>query len=127
MSGLQREERGSVTVVVAVLLLMCGVLALACADVTKAVQAASRAQTAADAAALAAAQAIVVPSGGDPEAAADGYAEANGGTVVSCACDPVTTEAVVAVAVPAGPFLLLPGPETITRRARAVVGGGGPQ
>ena len=127
MSRLQREQRGSVTVVVAVLLLVCGVLALACADVTKAVQAASRAQTAADAAALAAAQTILAPSSSDPAAAADAYAEANGGTVVSCACDPATTEAVVAVAVPAGRFLLLPGPEMITRRARAVVGGAGPQ
>jgi secretion/DNA translocation related TadE-like protein len=122
----RRGERGSVTVVAASLLLVCGVLALACADVTKAILAASRAQTAADAAALAAAQAIVVPSGGDLESVAGAYADANGGALVSCQCDPGTTEAVVAVAVPAGPFLLLPGPQTVTRRARAVVGGAVP-
>jgi secretion/DNA translocation related TadE-like protein len=118
----RRSERGSVTVVAAGLLVICALLAMASADVTRALLAGSRAQTAADAAALAAAQALVVPFGGDPQTAASDYAEANGGTLMSCTCSPGSTEAVVIVAVPAGPFLLLHDPGAVTRTARAVVG-----
>jgi secretion/DNA translocation related TadE-like protein len=111
-----------VTVVAAGVLLLCVVLALASADLTRAVMAASRAQTAADAAALAAAQALASPSGPDPLVAAREYAEANGGTVVDCTCSSGAVEAAVEVAVPVGPMLLLGAPATITRRARAVLG-----
>jgi secretion/DNA translocation related TadE-like protein len=121
--SVRTAERGSVTVVAAGVLAVCGLLALASADVARALTAASRAQTAADAAALAAAHALVSPSGGDPTAQAAAYADRNGGTLEACSCAPGSTEAVVTVSVPAGPFLLLPGPDAITRRARAVIGG----
>jgi secretion/DNA translocation related TadE-like protein len=106
------------------MLVVLAVLVLATADATRALLAVGRAQTAADAAALAAAQALVSPSGTGPQAAASRYAEANGGTLVSCRCEPGTTEATVEVAVPAGRFLLLPGPDAVMRSARAVIGGG---
>jgi secretion/DNA translocation related TadE-like protein len=118
-----RDERGSVTVVAAAMLVVLAVLVLATADATRALMAASRAQTAADAAALAAAQALVMPSGPEPGAAASDYAEANGGSLLRCECAPGETEATVEVGVPAGPFLLLPGPDVVARTARAVVGG----
>ena len=111
------------TVVAAAVLVILAVLVLATADATRALLAASRAQTAADAAALAAAQALVAPTGMDPEAAASTYAEANGGTVLRCECAVGAADAVVEVAVPTGRFLLLPGPDEVTRSARAVVGG----
>jgi len=119
-------ERGSVTVVAAGLLAVCVLLAMASADVTRVLMAEDRAQTAADAAALAAAEALVSPSGGDPHAVASEYAAANGGALVSCTCAPGTAEAIVETAVPPGPLLLLGTPGTITRRARAVVGGATP-
>ena len=105
------------------MLVVLAVLVLATADATRALLAVGRAQTAADAAALAAAQALVSPSGMDPVAAASRFAEANGGRLVTCRCGVGTTEATVDVAVPAGHFLLLPGPDEVTRSARAVVGG----
>jgi secretion/DNA translocation related TadE-like protein len=110
-------------VVAAAVLALLAVFVLATADATRALLAVGRAQTAADAAALAAAQELVSPSGADPQAAASRYAEANGGRLVTCECEAGTTEATVDVAVPAGHFLLLPGPDAVTRSARAVVGG----
>jgi secretion/DNA translocation related TadE-like protein len=117
-----RGERGAITVVAAAMLLVLAVLVVATADATRALVAVSRAQTAADAAALAAAQALVTPAGMDPQAAASTYAQANGGTLLRCECEPGTTQATVEVAVPAGRFLLLPGPDAFTRSARAVIG-----
>jgi secretion/DNA translocation related TadE-like protein len=118
-----RRERGSVTVVAAAMLVILAVLALATADATRALLAASRAQTAADAAALAAAQALLSPSGMDPQSAASTYAQANGATLIRCDCSPGATDSTVEVAIPAGHFLLLPGPDQVTGTARAVIGG----
>jgi secretion/DNA translocation related TadE-like protein len=123
VSPLRRGERGSVTVVAAGLLVVGILLVMASADVSRALMAASRAQTAADAAALAAAQALALPSGGEPRAAASAYAAANGGTLVGCTCERGSTEAVVEVSVQAGSFLFLHNPGTVTRKARAILGG----
>jgi secretion/DNA translocation related TadE-like protein len=123
MRSAVREERGSVTIVTGGILVILAVLILASADATRALMAASRAQTAADAAALAAAQALVSPGNEPPQVAASAYAQANGGTLVGCDCATGVTEATVEVGVPTGPFLLLPGPDVVTRKARAVVGG----
>jgi secretion/DNA translocation related TadE-like protein len=115
-------ERGSVTILVAAVLLLTGVLALASVDLLRALEAKARAQTAADAAALAAAQEMVVSSSGDPAGLAAEYAERNGATLLACDCSPGGSEAVVRVEVPAR--LVFVGPDrTIIGKARAVIEG----
>jgi hypothetical protein len=59
----------------------------------------TRAQTAADAAALAAVAESAQPGGGDPAGAATRFAEANGGTVIECLCEPGRTAMQVRVEV----------------------------
>jgi secretion/DNA translocation related TadE-like protein len=113
-------ERGSVSVLSAAVLFLAAVLALVTVDIARVVRTEGRAQTAADAAALAAAQEIALPSGRSPLEVAAEYAGRNGGTLVSCRCEPGTSEAVVAVSVQAS--LLFLGPDrAIERQARAVV------
>jgi secretion/DNA translocation related TadE-like protein len=118
------SERGSVSVVAAGILVVAGVLCLASIDLLRVVQAQSQGQFAADAAALAAAQELAIPSGeGTPSQAAAGYAAANGAELVSCTCEPGSSEAVVEIRM--GVPLVFAGPDrTITARARAVVGSG---
>jgi secretion/DNA translocation related TadE-like protein len=113
-------ERGSVSVLSAAVLFLAAVLTLVTVDIARVVQSEGRAQTAADAAALAAAQEIALPSGRSPLEVAAEYAARNGGTLVSCRCDPGTSEAVVAVSVQASLVFLGPDRE-IERQARAVV------
>src|SRR4051794_25948459 len=96
-------------------------LTMGCADLARALVAVGRADTAADAAALAAAQELAAPTGLAPSSVAADYADRNGATLVECSCDPGGTEATVAVEVPVGPVLLVPGSRSVTARARAVV------
>ncbi len=95
--GERRRERGSVSVVVAALLLMTMVLALGCVDVLRVLSARDGAQTAADAAALAAAQELVVPSEASPAEYAAEYAADNGAKLLACRCAAGSTDAVVTV------------------------------
>ena len=96
-SGVARpmDEAGSMSVLSAGVLLLACVLALVAVDLLRALQAKARAQTAADASALAAAQEIAVPTGRRPQDVASEYAGRNGATLLSCRCDPGSTEAVV--------------------------------
>lgn len=116
-----RDERGSVSVVLAAGIVVVLVMALGLSDLAVVLTARSRARTAADAAALAAVQELAVPSGLDPSALADEYAAANRAMLVTCSCVPGTWEAVVEVEAPVGPLLLIPGSPLVRARARAVV------
>lgn len=113
-------DRGSLSIVVAVILGVVVVIGCWTADLAHVAAAASEAQGAADAAALAAAQAIALPTGQAPEDAAAAYAAANGAVLVGCRCDPVTFEADVTVAVEVDD-LLIGAPRSVVRSARAVV------
>lgn len=114
-------ERGSVSIVLVALLGVLVLLAMGLADIGSALAAASRAQDAADAAALAAAQEIAMPSGRSPTDLAAEYASRNGSSIVTCACDPATFQAVVTVVVPVGRLLLFADDRTARASARAVV------
>jgi secretion/DNA translocation related TadE-like protein len=115
------RERGSVTVVAAVVIGIALICTMGVADVAKALVARAHAQAAADAAALAAAQEMAVPGGSDPASAAAEYAGRNAATIVSCDCSVGATEATVRVSLPVGSLLLLPDDRTVTAAARAVV------
>jgi secretion/DNA translocation related TadE-like protein len=116
-----RDERGTVSVIVAGVLAASIMLALGVADVTKVLAVASRAQTAADAAALAAAQELAVPSDALPEDVARTFAEANGAQLVSCACARGSYDARIEVRMPAGTLLLFGDDRVVIARAHAVV------
>ena len=118
----QGGQRGSVSLLDAAGTVVVLSMGLAVADVTVALMTRSRAQTAADAAALAAAQELVVPASGDPEAMAREYAERNGAELTACVCDARGGEAVVEVRIPIDGLLLLPDGRVVTARARAVLG-----
>ena len=81
--------------------LIFATLSLAVADLGAMLAARSRAQAAADSAALAAVveQAPALARSGNPRAAAEAEAEANGATLVSCSCDPGQPSAIVEVVV----------------------------
>ena len=115
------SERGSVSMLAAAVMLMVLVMALATADVARALLAASRAQAAADAAALAAAQEMIEPSGESPSAAAARFADANGAELAGCDCEPGGTEAVATVRVEISGLLLLRSGRVTTATARAVL------
>ncbi len=120
----RHAETGSISVVAAGILVVAGVLCLASVDLLRAVQAQSRGQAAADAAALAAAQELAIPSGGGtPAEAAAAYAAANGAELLSCTCEPGSSEALVEVRM-AVPLVFIGLDRTVTARARAVVGSG---
>jgi secretion/DNA translocation related TadE-like protein len=117
-----REERGSVSIIVAGLVAVLVVLALGAADLARVFLAASRAQTAADAAALAAAQELALPEGEfTPSELASSYAARNGATVTTCVCEPGTFVAEVEIASPVGPLFLAPNDLRVIATARAVV------
>jgi secretion/DNA translocation related TadE-like protein len=118
----RRSEAGSVTVLAAGMLLLGAVLTLAAVDLMRAVHGKARAQTAADAAALAAAQEIALPSGRSPDEVAADYAGRNGAMLVTCRCDPGTSEAVVEVAAPVD-LLFVGADRTVRASARAVIEG----
>jgi secretion/DNA translocation related TadE-like protein len=115
------RERGSVSVVVAAIVLIALVMSVGLADMARVLVARSHARTAADAAALAVAQELVLPSGTDPAQVAVQYAERNGAVVTGCACTAGTFEDTVTVAITVEGFLLITGVRTVTARARAVV------
>lgn len=123
--GPARAEGGSVTIVAAGTIVLAAVLALVSADLFRALDARARAQTAADAAALAAAQQLVLPGTSSPEQEAAEYASRNGARLLSCSCEPGSSEAVVSVEVPVRLVFLSPG-RMVTAFARAVVGGTAP-
>jgi secretion/DNA translocation related TadE-like protein len=122
---IRSDERGSVTVLTAGVMVVMAVLALASVDLLRALQGISRAQTGADAAALAAAQEIALPSGASPSGVALDYAARNGASLIACTCEPGTGEAVVEVAITV-PFVLLGPDRTVHASARAVIEGIGP-
>lgn len=116
------SERGSISVLAAAVMLMVVLMALATADVARALTAASRAQAAADAAALAAAQQIVEPSSSDtPSAVAERYANENGAELVECRCPDGGSEAVATVRVAITGLLILPSGRAAIATARAVI------
>ncbi len=115
------RERGSVSIVVAAIVLLALVMSVGLADMARVLVARSHARTAADAAALAVAQELVLPSGDDPAAVADRYAERNGAVVTACDCAAGAFEDTVTVAITVEGFLLITGARTVTARARAVV------
>jgi secretion/DNA translocation related TadE-like protein len=117
----RRCERGSVSVVAAVVAAIALVCCMGAADVAKALVARSRAQAAADAAALAAAQELAMTTGLAPSDAAVAYASLNGATLVSCDCSSGDSEATVQVSVPVGTLLLLSDDRSVTAAARAVL------
>lgn len=115
-------EGGSVSMLAAAVMLMVVVMALATADVARALSAASRAQAAADAAALAAVQEMVEPESGEsPEAVAARYAEDNGAQLVACDCAAGASEAVATVRVEISGLLILRSGRWATATARAVI------
>lgn len=115
------EERGSVSVVAAVVIGIALVSSLGVADVAKALVARAHAQAAADASALAAAQELALADGRDPADLAAEYAGRNGASLVSCDCAPAGSEATVRVSMPVGSLLLLDDGRAVTAAARAVV------
>ena len=124
LPGGPSDERGSVSIVAIALVAVTLSLALLSVDIFQVLAAKGRAQTAADAAALAAAQQLVVPSDRSPAELAAEYASSNGAELVSCACDPGSTDAVVTVERTVS-LSFLGGTRTLTASARAVIGDGG--
>lgn len=117
-----RDERGSVSILVAGLTAVLVMLAIGTADVARVLAAASRAQTAADAAALAAAQELALPTRTlTPAEHAASYAARNGAELQACACEQGTFAAHVEVWVPVGGLFLAPDDLRVSASARAVV------
>jgi secretion/DNA translocation related TadE-like protein len=116
-----KRERGSVSIVVAAIVLLALVLSLGVTDVARVLVARSHARTAADAAALAAAQELALPSGADPSDIAAAYAEYNDAILSDCVCVAGTFDATVTVSIVVDGLLLVTGMRTVTARARAVV------
>ncbi len=115
-----RDERGSVTVLAAVLVLIAAVLALGSADVARVLAAAQAAQDAADAAALAAVQELALPTDATAATLASEYAERNGATLIGCECAEGGLAVRVEVQRSVGSLLLVPGERVVTAGARAV-------
>jgi secretion/DNA translocation related TadE-like protein len=113
------HEAGSITVIAAGVMVVLAVMALATADVARALLVAARAQNAADAAALAAVQEQAEPTGSPPVDVAGRFALANGATLVACDCPPDGTGATVTVRMPVDGLLLLRPGRTVTATARA--------
>lgn len=115
-----KAQRGSASLIVAAAMAFAAVVAAFSADLSRVTVARAEAQTAADAAALAAAQELIRPSGHSPIDVAEEYAERHDARLVSCACDPDATEAVVTVRAEVT-LPLLVQTRTVTASARAVV------
>lgn len=115
------RERGSITIVSAVLLaatLLIGVVGL---DLALVLRAASAAQGAADAAALAAAHEMAIGARTQPSDRAADYAIRNGATMLTCECAIGTWTATVTVSVEPGDLLVLPETGPIVATSSAVV------
>lgn len=118
---MRRDERGSVTVLGAAVLVVLMIIAMGLADLARVLVATGRAQAAADAAALAAAQSLAFPTELEPEPAARALAERNGAALASCVCEPGTFDAQVEVRIPVGVLLLGPDDLVVAGSSRAVV------
>jgi len=116
-----KREQGSVSIVVAAIILLALVLSLGVADVARVLVARAHARTAADAAALAVAQELALPSGMAPADVAADYAVRNDAIVTDCVCVAGTLDATVTVSIVVHGFLLVTGPKTVMAQARAVV------
>ena len=116
-----KREQGSVSIVVAAIILLALVLSLGVADVARVLVARAHARTAADAAALAVAQELALPSGMALADVAADYAVRNDAIVTDCVCVAGTLDATVTVSIVVHGFLLVTGPKTVTAQARAVV------
>ena len=116
-----KDQDGSVSVVVAAVILITLVLSLGVADVARVLVARSHARTAADAAALAVAQELLLPTGADLVEIAVRYATLNGAGLTRCDCLVGTYEATVAVAIVVDGFLLISGSRSVSALSRAVV------
>ena len=116
-----RREDGSVSIVVAAVILLSLVLSMGLADVARVLIARSHARTAADAAALAVAQELVLPTGADPAQVAARFAALNGAVVTACDCVTRSLEATVGVTITVDGFLLIAGARSVVARSRAVV------
>lgn len=116
-------ERAFATPVLLVLLALVALFCLAVADAANVLAAGVRARTAADAAALAAAtdQWPFLGGDGEPEAAAEEVAEANGAELVSCDCPLRGERTTVVVAVPTRVRMLGVAPPRVRARASAAV------
>jgi secretion/DNA translocation related TadE-like protein len=116
------QERGSVSVLVAVGVAALVVLSMGVADVARVMLAASVAQTSADAAALAAAQALALDEREpEPAAFAADYASVNGAVLEGCMCEPGTFSATVEVRMPVGHLFLFGDDRSVLAEARADV------
>jgi secretion/DNA translocation related TadE-like protein len=116
------QERGSVSVLVAVGVAALVVLSMGVADVARVMLAAAVAQTSADAAALAAAQALALDEREpEPAALAADYASVNGAALEGCTCEPGTFSATVEVRMPVGHLFLFGDDRSVLAQARADV------
>jgi secretion/DNA translocation related TadE-like protein len=113
------RERGSVSLVVAAAVAIAALLAALGAEVGIAAAVRTRAQTAADASALAAAQELIIPSSNSPAGVASEYADRHGARLVSCECEPGSSEVVVTVELPLG-LPMLGQTRSVQASARAV-------
>ena len=116
-----RDQRGSVSVIIGGVVAITIVLTLGAADLGTALIARERAHAAADAAALAAAQELAMPSGSLPQIQAADYADRNGASLLTCACEPGSREALVRVSIAIRHLFLFPGTHAVESQSRAVV------
>ncbi len=116
-----RADRGSVTVLSTILLVMALALAYGIVRVGAAAALRTRAENAADAAALAAADQLALGHGGaQARVAAEEIARSNGARLLVCDCDGMAAEVVVEL-IDGVPLVGFPD---IQARARAEVGWG---
>lgn len=123
--GAGKDERGSVSIAAAGVMVVALVLSLATVDIMRVLLAQSTTQAAADAAALAAAQEIALGAPVPPGDVAADYSQKNGAVLVSCACELGDGQAIVTVTSPAQLVFLGPSLD-IRATARAVVDGATP-
>ena len=116
-----RDDRGSVSVIVAATVAAVVLFGLGLRDLAVVALAGSTAANAADAAALAAVQAMAMPPFDDPSAIATEYAGRNGAVFLGCRCEPSTYEADVTVGVEVRGLWLVPDGLLVRRSARAIV------
>ena len=116
-----RNQRGSISVVVAAISLMMLVCTMGIADVGSVLATRAHGRAAADAAALAAAQELAFPTASTPAEQAALLARRNGAELIDCACAAGSFEALVTVRTVSADLLLVPGAVTLDVRARAVV------
>jgi secretion/DNA translocation related TadE-like protein len=115
------DERGSVSVVAAAVLVILLICTIGVTDLSRALRVRAQTRTAADAAALAAAQELAMPTGQDPALIAASIAWRNGAMLRSCICAVGSYDAVVTVERDVSGLWLVPGMFALIVQARAVV------